>query len=198
MKKTVFLILIVFFSGAVQPDIRVRPAYWAQPIIGTDLHNLYKVSDDVYRSSQPDEEDFPILSQLGIRSILNLRHYHEDEDEDEVEGAEFNLQRLKLDATGIKDDDLAKAMLIIDALPKPILVHCWHGSDRTGAVIATYRMVFQNWSKKKAIDEFLNGGYGYHAVIFSNIEELLENLDIQKIREQMKDNIESHLRQTAH
>lgn len=196
MKKSLFLILILFFSGAAQPDIRVRPADWAQPVIGTDLHNLYKVSDEVYRSAQPDEEDFPILSQFGIKSILNLRHYHADEDE--IEDAEFNLQRLKLDATDIQDDELTKAMLIIDASPKPILVHCWHGSDRTGAVIATYRMVFQSWSKKKAIDEFINGGYGYHAVIFSNIEKLLENLDIHKIREKIKNNHENHLNQTAH
>ncbi len=169
---------------------------WAQPIIGAELYNLYKVSDDIYRSAQPDEEDFPILSLLGIKTILNLRHYHADESE--VESNEFILQRLKLDALNIQLDDLVKAMQIIDSSPKPILVHCWHGSDRTGAVIATYRMVFQNWSKKKAIDEFLNGGYGYHAVIFSNIEKLLKNLDLQKMRKQIKNNHKSRLRQTAH
>ncbi len=184
MNKIFVLILLLVVSGVAQSDVRVRPVDWAQPIIGAELYNLYKVSDDVYRSAQPDEEDFPILSLLGIKTILNLRHYHADESE--VESNEFLLIRLKLDALNIQFDDLVKAMQIIDSSPKPILVHCWHGSDRTGAVIATYRMVFQNWPKKKAIDEFLNGGYGYHAVIFSNIEKLLKNLDIQKIREEMK------------
>jgi len=184
MNKIVLLILLLVVSGVAQPDARVRPVDWAQPIIGTELYNLYKVSDDVYRSAQPDEEDFPILSRLGIKTILNLRHYHADESE--VESTDFVLKRLKIDASDIQFDELVKSMQIIDSSPKPILVHCWQGSDRTGAVIATYRMVFQNWPKEKAIDEFLNGGYGYHAVIFSNIEKLLENLDVQKIREKMK------------
>ncbi len=196
MNKILLLIPLLVISGVAQPDVRVRPVDWAQPIIGAELYNLYKVSDDIYRSAQPDEEDFPILSLLGIKTILNLRHYHADESE--VESNEFILQRLKLDALNIQLDDLVKAMQIIDSSPKPILVHCWHGSDRTGAVIATYRMVFQNWSKKKAIDEFLNGGYGYHAVIFSNIEKLLKNLDLQKMRKQIKNNHKSRLRQTAH
>ena len=44
-------------------------------------------------------------------------------------------------------------MKILRDAPKPILVHCQHGSDRTGAVIALYRILFQNMSKVEAIKE---------------------------------------------
>ncbi|MDD5359940.1 MAG: hypothetical protein PHI02_06705 [Sulfurovaceae bacterium] len=40
-----------------------------------------------------------------------------------------------------------------------------------------YRIVKQKWSKKDAIDEFKNGGYGYHATIYPKLEQLLWGLD---------------------
>jgi protein tyrosine/serine phosphatase len=68
---------------------------------------------------------------------------------------------------------------------KPILIHCWHGSDRTGVVAAMYRMVFQNWPREQAIDEFVNGGFGYHASFYPNIERYLKRVDIEAIRRQV-------------
>lgn len=36
---------------------------------------------------------------------------------------------------------------------KPILIHCWLDSDRTGVGVAMYRLVFQNWLKSQTINE---------------------------------------------
>jgi tyrosine-protein phosphatase SIW14 len=84
-------------------------------------------------------------------------------------------------------DDLlvVKALGIIQQAEKPILIHCWHGSDRTGVISAMYRMVFQNWSREQAIDEFVNGGYGYHASFYPNIENYLQTVDVAAIRSQV-------------
>ncbi|MEN8190310.1 MAG: hypothetical protein ABFS19_10720 [Thermodesulfobacteriota bacterium] len=60
-----------------------------------------------------------------------------------------------------------------------ILVHCWYGSDRTGVTIAAYRIIFNNWSKSEALDEMINGGYGYHEKIFPGLVQLVENLDVK-------------------
>jgi protein tyrosine/serine phosphatase len=68
------------------------------------------------------------------------------------------------------------------AAPKPVLVHCWHGSDRTGAVVATYRMVFQDWTREAAIDELINGGYGFHKATYPNIVKLLETIDVEALK----------------
>ena len=46
----------------------------------------------------------------------------------------------------------------------PVLVHCLHGSDRTGTIVAMYRIVEQGWTREAAIAEMTGGGYGYHAV----------------------------------
>ncbi|MCP3890121.1 MAG: dual specificity protein phosphatase family protein [Desulfobulbaceae bacterium] len=62
----------------------------------------------------------------------------------------------------------------------PILIHCRHGSGRTKATISAYRIIFNNGSK--ALDEMINGGYGYHQRICPELVELVENLDVNIIK----------------
>ena len=66
-------------------------------------------------------------------------------------------------------------MRILKNAPKPIVVHCHQGSDRTGAVIAMYRIVFQKWAKEKALDEMENGGFGFHKR-YSNIVHYIKGI----------------------
>jgi protein tyrosine/serine phosphatase len=87
-----------------------------------------------------------------------------------------------MNAGEIDDAKISKAMLMLAEAPKPVLVHCWHGSDRTGVVIAMYRMVFQDWPREKAIDEFENGGFGYHKSVYPNIERYLETVDVDRFK----------------
>lgn len=62
------------------------------------------------------------------------------------------------------------------------IVH--HGSDRTGAVCAMYRIVFQGVSKQKAIQEMTEGGFGFHR-IYKNIIRTIEKADIERIKREV-------------
>ncbi len=177
-----FVILALSLSVMAQSP-RLRPDKWAQPVIGTDLDNFYKVDDHLYRSEQPDDDDMPMLQKFGIHTVLNLRDHHDDENE----GTTLTLRRIEMEADDITEEQLTAALQYIQAAPGPVLVHCWHGSDRTGAVVAAYRVVVQKWSKKDAVDELENGGYGYHKHIYPNIIPLIENLDVEKIRKALKE-----------
>ncbi len=184
MIKRIFLPLILLLPMLVLADsIRVRPLEWAQPMIGTELDNFYRLNDQVYRSQQPDDEEMEVLETMGMRSILNLREYHTDDDE--AEGTKLNLFHIPIDAGKIDDEFVIKALRTINQAEKPVLIHCWHGSDRTGVVSAMYRMVFEEWPREQAIDEFLHGGYGYHARFYPNIERYLETVEIAAIRRQV-------------
>jgi len=67
----------------------------------------------------------------------------------------------------------------------PFLIHCQHGSDRTGLMIAMYRIIYQNWSKDEALDEMVNGGFGYHS-IWRNIISYLKKVDIESLKKQIQ------------
>ena len=89
-----------------------------------------------------------------------------------------------MDASNIKDDEVIEALKIMRKAKKPILIHCKHGADRTGVMCAMYRIIEQGWSKQEALDELLNGGYGFHTV-FKNIPEYIKNVDIEKIKSKL-------------
>ena len=38
-----------------------------------------------------------------------------------------------------------------------VLLHCYHGSDRTGASVAMYRIIFENWTIDDAVKEMKQG-----------------------------------------
>jgi protein tyrosine/serine phosphatase len=155
---------------------RPRPAEWAQPVTNSTLGNFFQVSAELYRSKQVDPKHIPDLKRLGIRTILDLRYNHEDSKKFEAAG--FTLVRYPLKAGSVTAQDLKTILRQVRAVPKPVLVHCWHGSDRTGFVVAGYRITQQNWTKEKAIDELCNGGFGFHARFYPNIVRTLQEADL--------------------
>jgi protein tyrosine/serine phosphatase len=186
MPKILFILLLLCASqGCSQTVIepRLRPAQWGVPVIGTNLDNFYQVADGVYRSEQPDDDDLETLTDLGIKEILNLREYHSDEDAEEKN---FTVHYVPMAAGSVTEQQLLTALTKIKNRKAPILIHCWHGSDRTGVTVAAYRVVFQNWSKKQALDEMMNGDYGYHSSVYENLVELINQLDVAKMKRELQ------------
>jgi len=170
-------------AGIAETAPRERPAHWAAPVINTTLENCYRVSADLYRCEQPGRKDITDLKALGIGSILNLRRWNTDSRDFEKAGFVLLVQRMEADDLTI--DDLVAALRMMRDAPKPIMVHCWHGSDRTGSVVAAYRIVFQNWTPAAALDELRFGGYGYHERAFPNIIALFTTLDAELLRQRV-------------
>ena len=167
------------------PDM--RPGHWAERLQThppTRLpENLHRVTPTLYRSGQPRREDVAALEALGIRTVLSFRSFNSDEralrDHPGIE-----RQRVRIDTWSINDDEVLRALIAIREAEKkgPVLVHCWHGADRTGVVIALYRMVVQGWTKDAARHEMFRGGYGYHT-LWRNIPRYLERVDVEAMRE---------------
>ncbi|NDW08889.1 dual specificity protein phosphatase family protein [Dysgonomonas sp. 520] len=181
MKKYIFILFLIFTVNSIFGQ-STRKSEWATPVTGISLKNMYKVDKGVYRSAQPSEKNFLELKNFGIKEVLNLRSYHSDRDENEK--AKLILHRVKMDAHDIDTDEVIAALRIIKNRKGSILIHCKHGSDRTGLIVAMYRIVFQNWSKKKAIDEMKNGGYGHHS-IFRNIPSYINKINVSKIKKEL-------------
>ena len=143
--------------------------------------NFYKVSDDIYRSEQPSLKEIEQLNKIGIKTIINLRLWHSDRNKLTNTGiAEI---RINMRAGKVTDEKIIQILKAIKNSPKPILIHCWHGSDRTGVVIAMYRLIFQNWTKKQVIEELMKPELNHHYKIYPNIQRYIQNVDVEKIRQ---------------
>lgn len=139
------------------------------------VENCYRVSKDVYRSGQPDKTGFHLLQRLGVKSVLSLREYHRDHIK--ASGTSLHLMSYPVAAGSVTLDDLENILHMMRHAPKPILVHCWHGSDRTGIVVAAYRIVEQNVSVEEAEKEFVDERFGHHEFWYGNLRRLLRETD---------------------
>lgn len=143
--------------------------------------NLYRISPDLYRSGQPKAKGFKNLyNEVGVRSVLNLRQHHRDDSK--AKGSGLVLYHHAMAAGKMTEADIEQCLLTIRHAPKPVLIHCMHGSDRTGAIVAAYRIVEQGWSVDDAVAEFKEKRFGYHAFWYPGIPKLLYSIDWDAMR----------------
>ena len=109
---------------------------------GENPRNFHEVDpvNGIYRSAQPDHEEFAALEKRGFRSVLNLRNFHSDRGR--LNGLKIREFAVPCNAGSMTEEHVYEALRIIRDEPKSLLIHCWHGSDRTGTVVAAYRIVF--------------------------------------------------------
>jgi protein tyrosine/serine phosphatase len=178
MKKYIILICTLFYSFVAQSQEDM-----ALLVKSTNFKRLYRISDELYRSEQPSRKGFKELESIGIKTILNLRRSKFDDRK--ARDLDFDLKNIKLKAKLINEDDLINALKVIRDSKKPILIHCWHGSDRTGVLIAAYRIIFNNWSKSDAIEEFRRQEFNYHEKWYPNLIDLLNDLNVNRIQTEL-------------
>lgn len=162
----------------------------AEPLGLPGLPNAYRVSDELYRGAQPEPEGFRQLHRLGIRTIVNLRQAHSDVELIQASGVgpdAFELRSLPMAAWDVGEEEVLTFLRIVnDPALRPVFVHCQHGSDRTGTMVAAYRVVMQGWTKQEAVQEMRRGPFGFHAM-FSNLPHFLRELDVLRVRRELDD-----------
>ena len=140
-----------------------------------DLPNLQTVDARVVRGGQPTENGLVILKEHGIKTVVNLR-----EEMSAIAFEESLSKQIGLDFISIPlrpfeiPDDKALELFLEVSQNKdkqPIFVHCLHGMDRTGLMMALYRMKVSDWSYEEAINEMLE--FGFH-VAFTNLSNPLK------------------------
>ena len=175
-------VLLLTLIGCASTPTANRPETWAQPVKLEGVPNLYRVANELYRGDQPSPQGMQNLKELGLKTIINLRSFHSDRGEIGDTGLAY--EHITMKAWHPEEKEAVRFLKIVtDPKRTPVLVHCQHGSDRTGAMIAIYRIAVQGWSKTEAIREMTEGGFGFH-YIWSNLPQWVEQLDIDRLKRQ--------------
>lgn len=119
-------------------------------ITDRDICDFHKVDSDLYRGSQPKCSGYAKLAELGIRTVVNLQGAADRELRDCERNAPhggFGFHIVSLDIsypeiglTGVPDQKMRRLFALMQHAPKPLFVNCKLGKDRTGVVVALYRM----------------------------------------------------------
>jgi len=187
MKRYVICLLTALAAPALAQDLTgkpvstpTRPAHWAEAITLEGVPNLHRITSMLYRSEQPSALGMQNLEKLGIRTVINLRAFNDDEDE--VRGTKLRTQRTKILTWRVDDKHVIEVMRMLkDTDNGPFLIHCQHGADRTGLMSAMYRILEQGWKPEDALAELTDGGYGYHSM-WRNILRYVSSADVEKLR----------------
>ncbi|MBX9573587.1 MAG: dual specificity protein phosphatase family protein [Candidatus Obscuribacterales bacterium] len=155
------------------------------------LVNFQVVSPVVLRGGQPDEEGLELLKRGGVKLVVNLRHHAKSSpkpassysffrrgDDDEIEEEQEIAERLGLRFLNISLDgvtaptfaDIDKfVQLFSDPENQPMYVHCLHGRERTGFMLAAYRMKIESWTVEQAYQEMLQQGFDPLRTVLSDV-----------------------------
>lgn len=157
-----------------------QPERWATPI--KHDANLYRIDDKLYRSEQPVAEDGEAIVKLGIQSVINLRFFDRNDD-DHLKACGLTLLNRPLLSWSIKPKEIAEILYLIEKQQQngAVLIHCYHGADRTGLIAGMYRIIYQGWSVEDAKAEMQHGPYGYHS-IWKNIAKLFTEEKVKQVK----------------
>lgn len=108
--------------------------------------NFHTVTpNQLYRSAQPTAAELKdYAKRYGIRTVLNLRGEHPNASWYEDEVSESRLLGIgHIDFRMSASKELSKAEIerlvtILQQAPKPMLIHCQSGADRSGLVAAIF------------------------------------------------------------
>jgi undecaprenyl-diphosphatase len=112
---------------------------------------------EAYRSAQLDRDELEYyINKHNIKSIVNLRGEHPDEPwygEETQVCAEKNVKHYNIALSSSHepaDEDIRKLIAIFENAPRPVLIHCQAGADRSGLAAAMWKVIVDKEPKSEA------------------------------------------------
>jgi tyrosine-protein phosphatase SIW14 len=136
------------------------PVFAESPVPG--IKNLHAVDEHVFRGAQPTSEGIQYLVRNGVRTVIDLRETDERSSAEAGSVIAAGMRYVNVPMTGMvppTETEMAKILqLLEDHTTGPVFVHCKRGADRTGAVIAAYRIHHDHWENDRALREAMSSG----------------------------------------
>ena len=153
----------LLLSGCVYISRHTLPGACTDDL-GSPIRNFCVITPGVlWRSEAPSRPDAQWLVERGVGTVvslqLNVRRSFESVHLDPALTRTVVYYRVR-DFSAVQvlthqhlDEHVAEVLAIIQKAPKPVIISCRAGVDRTGVIAAAYRILVRGWSAKQAIAE---------------------------------------------
>jgi tyrosine-protein phosphatase SIW14 len=161
------LLLAFMLCGAEEPRRTggsISPAHAAR-VFGEKrtvkgIPNFGEVTPTLYRGAQPSLKGFQALSKMGVEIVVDARGNRSKSEGKVVKRLGMKYVAIPWHCPFPHDDVFARFVKLLKDNPhKKVFVHCRLGDDRTGMMIASYRMAVEDWSANDAMLEMEHFGF---------------------------------------
>ncbi len=137
------------------------------------------------RSPQPLGEGWRVLERFGVQQIINLRTREEDPRQlartrQAARDAGATMVHIPIAARLPNLGQIEDFLFAARREGITSLVHCQHGEDRTGMLVAAWRVVVNGWSVRKAMAEMARYRADTDRVDMRFLRKMLHQLRIDR------------------
>ena len=154
-------------AAAAQPEI--APPSFGAPAEKLNLPGVPragKISDVLFRGAQPSAQGLAELKKLGITTIVNLRGNRGPVALERRQAESLGMRFIDIPVLGWSAPTNAQVAqflkLFQDDPQQKVFIHCYYGEDRSGVMVAAYRIARQNWTADQALAEMVSFGFHYY------------------------------------
>jgi len=148
LSASLFLIALLFGCSSPQPAQHGIPNY-----------RLVDAKQRIARGGQPTPPGFAFLKSNGFDRVLKLSEMSEGSD---AEGKKLGMLTLYFPMSWFRqvmaEPEDEWMHMVVGQIRAGTFVHCLHGEDRTGVVMACYRLSI-GWTKEAAEEEMFANGF---------------------------------------
>jgi tyrosine-protein phosphatase SIW14 len=143
-----------------KPAVAAVEHVFAQKLAVQGVPNFGQVSPSLFRGAQPSDEGFGALAKMGVGIVVDLRGEGDNERE-QVTKLGMEYVAIPSQCSHMTAEGIAKFLAILRDHPdKKVFVHCHYGVDRTGMMVAAYR-ISQGWTAEESRREMESFGFTF-------------------------------------
>ena len=136
----------------------------ATRVIGRKLQekgvpNFGEVTPTLYRGGLLNPTGLQALAKMGVKVVVDT-HANDASEEKEVKSLGMKYVAIPWHCPWPHDEVFAKFLNVLqENKGKKVFVHCRLGDDRTGMMVAAYRMAEEGWTADEAMNEMRTFGF---------------------------------------
>jgi tyrosine-protein phosphatase SIW14 len=129
------------------------------------VRNFGELNDHIYRGAAPSPVALEELRTLGVKVIIDLRGSSEGTAAEGQQVRNLGMKYVNVPLPALSAPTQAQIEKILPLLfqcdSEPVFIHCRRGKDRTGTVLACYRIQHDNWDNRRALEEAKSYGMSH-------------------------------------
>ena len=145
----------------------LSPLASAEPTV-KGVPNFHVVNDQVLRGGQPSGTGFKNLAGMGVTTVIDLQEDGPRAKNEKKLVKALGMRYINIPMKGMttpKEKQISHALKALnDGSKGLVFIHCKRGADRTGVVIACYRIRHDGWENQKALSEARGYGMSWYQI----------------------------------